>query len=178
VVPQANVVLAVEVCIDDWLVVHDDGDVRPPGGDNQVIPAVLVRDLLDRRDGVVQGSAAVLVASPAWIWVSRPISTLSRGLSVRMKTLPLPVVWKLAAKDEVAKALPRAEATSRRLADERDDREVQPAGQGMGRRGRRPRPQGAAGDLWTKEHLSPGVPVISVFGGRTDVGSGVVGVGP
>src|SRR5215475_16122187 len=52
---------AVEVGVYDWLVVHYDSDLRPPGGDDEVVPAALVRGLLGRREGVVERPAAVLV---------------------------------------------------------------------------------------------------------------------
>src|SRR5262245_15304960 len=52
---------AVEVGVYDWLVVHYDNDLRPPGGDDEVVPTVLVRRLLGRRKGVVEGPAALLI---------------------------------------------------------------------------------------------------------------------
>src|ERR1700730_2059147 len=112
---------AVEVGVYDWLVVHYDSDLRPPGGDDEVVPAVLVRRLLGRREGVVEGPAAVLIREKP----GRPLDlNLQAGLDVvgRLVSADEDTTvargLKLEVEDEVAEAVPGPEVTGRLLADE------------------------------------------------------------
>jgi len=51
----------VEVGDYDWLIVHCDSDLPLSRGDDEVVPAILVRRLPGRSEGVVEGPAAVLI---------------------------------------------------------------------------------------------------------------------
>src|SRR5262249_32346385 len=111
----------VEVGVDDWLVVHYDSDLRPPGGDDEVVPAVLFRRLLGRREGVVEGPAAVLIREkPHW-----PLDlNLQAGLDVVGRLVSadedatIARRLKLEVEEEVAEAVTRPEVTGRLLAGE------------------------------------------------------------
>jgi hypothetical protein len=104
-----------------WLVVHDDSDLRSPGGDDKVVPAVLVRRLLGRREGVVEGPAAVLIREKP----RRPLDlNLQAGLYVVGRFVgadedaTVAGGLKLEVEHEVTEAVPGPEVTGRLLADE------------------------------------------------------------